>query len=223
VESGNRAALGLKTLRKCINEAVEGFPRNAVCERLLKGTFTLHHYTSLLGTLFHQTYYGPYTLARAAANCPWRYSRAKEYLIQHAEEERGHWRWILNDLESIGYEGPSPISMLPHYTTQAYIGLNYYVAEEAPIARLAIAAVLEGIGAKFGNAYAKTLVDSLNLQPRQVSFFRNHAITDEGHVKDLDVIIESCEPSQEDWGWMLHAAAMAGRYYHAIYDHEAFK
>jgi hypothetical protein len=39
-----------------------------------------------------------HTFARAAVNCDWRHELAKEYLLRHAEEERTHWRWVLDDL-----------------------------------------------------------------------------------------------------------------------------
>jgi hypothetical protein len=141
--------------------AIEAFPTARLMQRVKVGQVDMHHYHAILSTLFHQTYNGPYTFAQAAVNCDWRHEVAKEYLLRHAEEERTHWRWILDDLKSTGFAGPDPRREPPHYTAQAYIGLLYYIAERVPIARLAIASVLEGIGAALGGKYGRILLQTL--------------------------------------------------------------
>jgi hypothetical protein len=185
-------------------------------------TTPMSHYHSILCTLFHQTYSGPYSFARAAVNCEWRHEAAKEYLLRHAEEEKTHWRWILDDLTSTGYRGPSPRDEPPHYTTQAYIGLNLYVAEYVPIARLAAASFLEGAGAALGGSYAAKLVRALSLKKSQASFFLSHAETDLVHIAELRQVISACDISAAEWRWMNYTAETAGRFYRAMYDHEAF-
>lgn len=213
---------GKKRFVKVVEETIETFPHNRLCQRIDNGSLEMKHYHAILTTIFHQTYSGPYTFARAAVNCSWRHEAAKDYLLRHAEEERTHWRWVLNDLSATGYQGPSPRMGFPHLTCQAYIGLNYYVAEQMPIARLAIAAVLEGIGGRYGGAYARRLVTQLGLNSQQTQFFSGHSETDIVHTAEIHTVIEQCELTPEEWGWMAHAAQTAGQFYRAMYDHEAF-
>jgi predicted GNAT family N-acyltransferase/heme oxygenase len=207
---------------QAVEEEIEAFPRNRLCQRVDDGSLEMKHYHAILTTIFHQTYSGPYTFARAAVNCTWRHEAAKDYLLRHADEERTHWRWVLNDLSATGYQGPSPRKGFPHLTCQAYIGLNYYVAEQMPIARLAIAAVLEGIGGRYGGAYARRLVTQLGLDSQQTQFFSGHSETDKVHTAEIHTVIGQCELTPEEWGWMAHAARTAGQFYRAMYDHEAF-
>jgi hypothetical protein len=202
--------------------AIEAFPTAKLLQRANAGQVDIQHYHAILSTLFHQTYSSPYTFARAAVNCDWRHETAKEYLLRHAEEERTHWRWVLDDLKATGYTGPDLRNEPPHYSTQAYIGLNYYIAEQVPIARLAIAAVLEGIGAALGGKYGRLLLRILKLQKSQASFFLSHAETDVVHTAELSEVIAASSLSREEWRWMNHAAEIAGRFYRAMYDHEAF-
>ncbi len=223
MKDGMNAPHCLDALKITLSTAVERFPHNLVCRHLDEGTLTLAHYRTLLITIFHQAYCGPYTFARAGVNCSWKYAAAKEYLIQHAEEERIHWRWILDDLRVIGYDGPDLRQSPPHPTTQAYIGFNYYIAEEVPVARLAIALVLETIGAMVAGTYGRKLLATLNLQRSQATFFLNHADTDKKHIRDLASVIESCELTDEDWCWMIHAAKTAGEFYRAMYDHAGYQ
>ena len=91
-----------------------------------------------------------------------------------------------------------------------------------PIARLAIATVLEGIGARFGGAYGRTLLDSLKLSPNQASYFLSHGETDKEHSRELADVIDTENLSPNEWGWMVYAAQTAGTFYRAMYDHDAF-
>ena len=52
-----------------VEEAIEAFPRNRLCRRVDDGSLEMKHYHAILTTIFHQTYSGPYTFARAAVNC----------------------------------------------------------------------------------------------------------------------------------------------------------
>jgi len=87
-----------KRFETSVVAAIEAFPSARLLQLVNAGRADMRHYHAILSTLFHQTYSGPYTFARAAVNCDWRHELAKEYLLRHAEEERTHWRWVLDDL-----------------------------------------------------------------------------------------------------------------------------
>ena len=201
-----------------VAEQVALFDQVRFLRRLRSGEITLADYHTVLCTLFHQTRSGPYTFAAAAVHCPWRHGAAKEYLLRHAEEERTHWRWVLDDLAATGYAGPSPLERLPHPSCEAYIAVNERIAREMPIARLAIACVLEGIGATYGTRYGKLLLETLQMAPEQASFFVSHGQTDIAHTQDLATVLDECELLPEEWRWMCHAAEVAGGLYRAMYE-----
>lgn len=208
--------------RDTVGDHVAAFKAAGLVKRVERDDVSLTHYHAILTTLFHQTRSSPFTFAEAAANCDWRHEAAKEYLLQHAEEERTHWRWVLNDLRNSGYDGPDPRSLFPHPTCEAYISFNERVAKRMPVARLAIACVLEGIGAAFGEQYGRRLLQSLKLRPDQGSFFLSHGETDKQHIEEVWEVIARCDLRPEEWSWMNHAAAVAGHLYCAMYSHEAF-
>jgi hypothetical protein len=205
-----------------VQRQLDAFEGTRFLRLVNEGRAHMRDYHTVLATLFHQTYSGPYTFALAAVRCPWQHEAAKEYLLRHAEEERTHWRWVLQDLAATGYTGQSPRDMFPHPTCQAYISLNLYVAENMPVARLAIAAVLEGIGARHGAGYGRRLLDAVGISATQASFFLSHGETDKTHSLELGQVIQECELSSEEWRWMVYAAECAGRFYRAMYDHEGY-
>jgi hypothetical protein len=212
----------LDVFEQIVAQQIVQFPSAKIFQRIEAGDIKVAHYHTILTTLFHQTYCGPYTFARAAVNCDWRHEAAKDYLLKHAEEERTHWRWVLDDLRSSGYTGPNVRELPPPPSCLAYMGLNYAVADIMPVARLATAAVLEGIGAAHGGHYGRLLLKALHLSPAQATFFLSHAETDKKHSVELREVIAACDLSNDEWRWMHRTAESAGHFYRAMYDQESF-
>jgi len=209
--------------RHAVNGQIEHFKNAILIQRLMDGKVEMRHYHAILTTIFHQTQSSPYTFSQAAANCSWQHGEIKEYLLVHAEEERTHWRWVLDDLKNTYYQGPDPRTHFPHSTAEAYISFNHKIAHVMPIARLAIACVLEGIGGQLGSYYGKKLVQTLNLSIEQTSFFLSHGETDKHHMQELDDVIAKSNLTPEEMGWMTHCANVAGQLYYNMYNHEAFQ
>jgi hypothetical protein len=213
---------GSAIFQAVVAQQIAEFESARLLQRLRARSITLEQYHAILTTLFHQTQQGPYTFAKAAVHCSWEHSLAKEYLLRHAVEEHTHWRWVLDDLANTGYVGPDPRQMRAHVTCEAYIGVMSRVAESTPVARLASAAVLEGIGAAFGGRYGRALLETLHLGPEHAKFFTSHGETDRLHIEELGTVIDACSLSEQEWEHMTHVAQITGRLYRAMYDHDAF-
>src|SRR5438552_247817 len=91
---------GKAVFELAVASASLSFEKTLLCDDLNSGRFTLSHYHELLRMIFHQTFHGPYTFALAAAHCPPNFPEVRSYLISHAEEEKTHWTWVLNDLKN---------------------------------------------------------------------------------------------------------------------------
>lgn len=203
---------------RLVDEGVAAFPRNRICLLADAGTLTREDYHQILLMIFHQTFEGPSTFALAGAHCPPRYHEARDYLLHHADEEKAHWQWVINDLRNTGYTGPDPRTLFARPACQAYVAFNVYTAMRAPLARLGIAMVLESIGANHGKRYAQRVCQVLDLAPEQASFFYGHGDTDVGHSRELLEVIDACGLGPEEWRWMGHAARTSAILYRAMYD-----
>ncbi len=210
-----------RAFHQAVAEAVASFPRNAMCRRLDEGVIEMADYHRLLRTLFHQTFEGPGTFALAAAHCDLRFEAARAYLMKHADEEKENYKWVIADLRNTGDTGPDPRSTFPGPSTQAYVAFNVYCALRQPIARLAIAAVLEGIGGTHGTTYGRRLCQALQLTPKQATFFLSHGELDVGHVEEVFEVIDGCDLGPRAWAFMAHAARTAGVLYNRLYDEAA--
>lgn len=201
-----------------IDREVLAMEQTAALRAIRDGRFGKADYQRVLCRLFHQVYSSAGTFSLAAAHCSARYQSIREYLIQHAEEEKAHWRWILDDLEAMNYQGPRPDKTLPSAATLSYVAFNHYIAVHRPIARLGIAAMLEKLGATLSRKYAGMLVRSAGLQANEVSFFLGHGETDVGHVEQIMNVLDDSALSAEDWGWMVCAAKTGGMLYRSMWD-----
>ena len=100
----------------------------------------------------------------------------------------------------------------------AYIAFNYYIALQHPIARLAIAVVLEGLGATYSKRYASKAAKQLALKPEQMVFFLGHGDTDVEHSAAIAKVIADSSLTNDEWQWMVCAATTAGKLYADMYD-----
>ena len=181
----------------------------------------MESYQRLLALLFHQVFQSSNSFSLAASMVAERSTLAGSYLMKHADEEKLHWKWIVEDLKNTGYIGADPQKAFPEPSCQAYISFNFFIALRKPIARFGIATMLESLGGTFGAKYANAVASQLSLKPSQTVFFSGHSQTDAEHTEELWQIIDQCELTDEEWGWMCYAAKTAFTFYMRMYDEAA--
>lgn len=206
---------------RAVEQAKTHYEKNQLVQKLIKNQFEVKDYHNLLLTLFHQTYYGPSTFALAAANCTTPQFKLRDYLLKHAEEEKSHWAWVINDLTETGYKGPDPRSLLPTVATQAYVSYAHFLAMKFPLGRMAMALVLEGISGAFGTQYGRMVMKSLGLSAKQAIFFVQHGELDQGHSQELIQVIHGESVSPYDWAIMTQTATVTAELYAGMYDEAA--
>ena len=206
---------------KIVESYLSQFPQNELCKKIDGAQFSMEDYHKILLMIFHQTFHGPSTFALAGAQCPSHLHEARDYLIHHADEEKSHWKWVISDLNNTGYSGEDPRKLFPPTACQAYIAYNLYVGMKHPLARLAIAAVLESVGATHAKKYSIKIAEQLKLKENQLLFFFGHGDTDIGHTEDVLKVIDGCNLMESEWAQMCHAAKTAGALYIAMYNEAA--
>lgn len=201
-----------------VDEQIEQFAGNAMLRKLMTGSVALTDYQRLLNMLFHQVRSSSSTFALAAIHMPWDQWQAKEYLFAHAHEESSHWRWILDDLDAIGQVGTSPADRRAAPEVATYVAFNERTAMQMPLGRLAIAAVLEGIGGRLAQRFLPTAAKRLQLTPGQMRFFSGHAGTDVVHSQEIAALLLACVKTSQEWQQLVQIARHAGELYSAIYE-----
>lgn len=135
-------------------------------------------------------------MERAAARCAELGARDAvagplgQYLEAHAEEERGHDGWLLDDLAAAGADPAQALTRLPHPVVADLAGAQYYwIEHHHPVALLGYIRVLED------NAPAPWLADRLaarsGLPAAAFRTVREHAELDTGHIAALDDLLDA--------------------------------
>jgi hypothetical protein len=113
-----------------------------------------------------------------------------EYFSHHVTEEADHDKWLLDDMESLGFLRDQVLQRIPPAEVAELVGAQYYwVHHSDPVALLGYVAVLEG---------DPPLEDELEAAAKRTGLphdafrtFISHAKLDPHHKQELDDFIDS--------------------------------
>lgn len=146
-------------------------------------------YVDYLSQAYHHVRHTCPLLAAAAARCGPGDERLADALYAYMDEERGHEKWILDDIralagdgrvaETVGYEGDPPV--------RALVGYMYSAIERtSPYAILGMVYVLEGTSVEIASQAAAAIAAGLGQAPQAsqagFSYLTSHGALDREHV-----------------------------------------
>ena len=112
-----------------------------------------------------------------------------EYYAEHAEEERGHDEWVLDDLEHFGYDREQVRSRVPSAPVAALFGAQYFwVLHAHPLALMGYIACVEGRHAL--EPELDRIIERTGLPEAAFSNYRNHARLDPQHQDDIYALLD---------------------------------
>ena len=114
----------------------------------------------------------------------------QDALVEYMEEERGHEKWILNDIRAMGGDAEGVRLGRPGHACEIMVGYTYYAIEWiSPYAMLGSVHVLEGMSTLLADKAADAIQSSLLIPGMDgFSYLRSHGALDIKHVaffKDL--------------------------------------
>ena len=110
--------------------------------------------------------------------------RYQDALIEYMKEERGHEKWILDDIQTVGGNPDAVRTGTPGEPCQIMVGYAYYAIEHiSPYAFLGSVHVLEGMSMLLADKLADALKTSLGLESDAgFTYLRTHGSLDIEHV-----------------------------------------
>jgi hypothetical protein len=110
--------------------------------------------------------------------------RYQNGLVEYMKEERGHEKWILDDIKTIGGYPDAVRSGTPRVPCQIMVGYAYYAIEHvSPYAFLGSVHVLEGMSVLLADKLADALKNSLSLESDAgFTYLRTHGSLDADHI-----------------------------------------
>ena len=117
------------------------------------------------------------------------------YFRKHIPEETGHDEWVLDDLETLGYQRGEVLKRLPPPSAAALAGAQYYwIRHVHPVALLGFIAVLEGTPPDV--AFFENTADRIGMPRRAFSNLLLHGKLDPQHRDELDRTLDSLPLSE---------------------------
>ena len=107
----------------------------------------------------------------------------QDALVEYMAEERGHEKWILDDIAAMGGDREAVRIGSPGVACQAMVGYAYYAIERiSPFAMLGSVHVLEGLSVLLADHVADSVTKSLDIKSSGLSYLRTHGSLDTAHV-----------------------------------------
>jgi pyrroloquinoline quinone (PQQ) biosynthesis protein C len=196
---------------------VEELDGIAAAQRLFDGTVDTQGYVDWLVQTYHYVRWTTPLLRQAGRRMKrlgWHPVLA-ELLLQKAEEERGHERWLLSDLKNLGWPREEVEQTPPCPAVLAYVAWNRFTAEAgSPTAFLGTAYVLEYLSVYRASGAVERLIqrDAIPHIRKAVTFLRGHAGADISHVAELSAVLRGLHEPREQAAIVLSARATRALY-----------
>jgi hypothetical protein len=139
-------------------------------------------YVDFLTEAFHHVKHTFPLLALAASRTS--DERYQDALVEYMEEERGHEKWILDDIRTVGGNPDAVRTVTPGIPCQIMVGYAYYAIEHvSPYAFLGSVHVLEGMSVLLADKLADAMKNTLSLESDAgFTYLRTHGSLDTDHV-----------------------------------------
>ncbi|HUP05999.1 MAG TPA: iron-containing redox enzyme family protein [Caldimonas sp.] len=177
------------------DEARRSFENHERIVQAVADGMPLPRYQRLLLELYQLVWHFNPICAAAASRMSDDSRHVRYFFYKHIEEESGHERWVMDDLEAVGVSASDARKSRPMADTQALVGFNYWTADRRePVAVLGMVYVLEVIASVYGGPFSTAIKESLLLSgDRGVSFIGSHASLDTKHMADLRDILNTVQ------------------------------
>lgn len=150
-------------------------------------------YLAFLTQAYHHVKHTFPLLALAASRT--RDEAYQDALVEYMEEERGHEKWILDDIRTLGGDAEAVRLGEPGPACRVMVGYTYYAIEHlSPYAMLGSVHVLEGMSVLLADRLADAMKAVLGRQGDEgFSYLRSHGALDQEHVAFFRNLADSIE------------------------------
>jgi len=173
-------------------------------EALPKVYSLIHHglalaeYRALLYDVYHIVYHFCPVMDLAAARCD-DFRGVRDQLYERIEEEKGHEKWVLEDIKALGGDVSGARASLPSAPVQAMIAFNYHGAERGhPCSVLGMLYMLEVVSSVYGGRVADSIARAIrrDVEGGGFKFLLSHASMDVGHMAKLNLLVKTIADPQ---------------------------
>ena len=161
-----------------------------VIQQALRGEVSREVYLEFLRRAYHHVRHTVPLLLAVGSRLPERLDWLQREMVEYANEELGHEKWILNDIDAAGGNANAARDSAPGPEVDAMVAYAYdTVMRRNPVGFFGMVFVLEGTSAALALDASEGLQRSLGLTDRAFTYLRSHGHLDQEHVGHLANIV----------------------------------
>ncbi|MGI9221936.1 MAG: iron-containing redox enzyme family protein [Woeseiaceae bacterium] len=209
--------LGQETLRRLIRvwfEFERRLAKVAIIRRLDLGQFNLEDYQNLLLNMRPQVVEGSRWIARCASSFDRDHADVRSVIIGHAQDEHRDYEVLEADFVRSGGDLNILQAQPRNPGSEALHGfLMYRASQPNPVDLLGAMWIIEGLGEKMANDWAKRMDELIEGSADFTRFLRYHGDNDDSHMDKLYGLIDRVCTSEEAADKIVRTAKVVARLY----------
>ena len=174
-----------------------------------QGKINTSMYVAFLANAYHHVRFTVPLMMAAGARLERHHQHLLPSLREYIDEEIGHERWILNDIEACGIDPQTIEHSQPNMATELLVSyVRDYINQVNPLGFFGMVHVLEGTSTSLATTTAGLIQNELDLPDAAFSYLRSHGDLDIEHVAFFRDLLDEFDKQA-----MHHVIHVADRVY----------
>ena len=188
-----------------------------IIARCLQGQIEVDDYVAFLVQAYHHVKHTVPLMMAVGSRLPGEKEWIRSAVAEYIEEEIGHQEWILNDIQSCGYDKEAVRNGNPSPATELMVAYAYDMAQRVnPMGFFGMVHVLEGTSINLADQVADSVKAKLGLPQNAFSYLYSHGSLDQDHVKFFEDLVNKIDDTA-DQEIIIHACRMFYQLYGNIF------
>lgn len=179
----------------------------------LEGNVSLDSYQAFLAQAYYHVRHTVPLMMACGARLPSRLEWLREAVCEYIEDEYGHEKWVLDDIQACGGDQDAVRTGRPSLPIELMVSFLYdLIARGNPVGLFGMVNVLEGTSIALATQAADSIRERLDLPQSAFSYLSSHGSLDIEHMQTYRRLMNRLE-DPDDQAAVIHASTVVYRLY----------
>ncbi|AZE49122.1 Acyl-CoA long-chain enzyme transcriptional related heme family [Pseudomonas chlororaphis] len=179
----------------------------------LEGKVSLESYRAFLAQAYYHVRHTVPLMMACGARLPARLEWLREAVCEYIEDEYGHEKWVLDDIETCGGDKDEVRNGRPSLPIELMVSFLYdLIARDNPVGLFGMVNVLEGTSIALATHAAGSIRERLGLPESAFSYLSSHGSLDIEHMQTYRRLMNALDDSA-DQAAVIHASKVVYKLY----------
>jgi len=179
----------------------------------VEGKVSLDSYQAFLAQAYYHVRHTVPLMMACGARLPSRLEWLREAVCEYIEDEYGHEKWVLDDIEACGGDKDAVRTGRPSMSIELMVSFLYdLIARGNPVGLFGMVNVLEGTSIALATQAADSIREHLDLPQSAFSYLSSHGSLDIEHMQTYRRLMNQLE-DPDDQAAVIHASTVVYRLY----------